>query len=69
MKIAIKRVLAKVRIIAMEGSFGTQMEYYGLRNISYEDKIDRAITIFLDIHTENVVNLARSESNHVALAT
>lgn len=53
-KNATKKELARVRATAIEGSFGTQNEHYGL--------------IFFGIHTANVVNLARRESVQVALA-
>lgn len=61
-KNAIKRELARVRATAMEGSFGTQKEYYGLRKIAARIKSTEIMLIFFGIHTANVVNLARRES-------
>ena len=54
-KNATKRELARVRATAMEGSFGTQKEHYGLLS-------------FFGVHTANVVHLARRESVQLALA-
>ena len=67
-KNATKRELARVRATAMEGSFGTQKEHYGLRKIAARIKSTEIILIFFGIHTANVVNLARRESVQVALA-
>ena len=67
-KNATKRELARVRATAMEGSFGTQKEHYGLRKIAARIKSTEILLIFFGIHTANVVNLARRESVQVALA-
>ena len=67
-KNATKRELARVRATAMEGSFGTQKEHYGLRKIAARIKSTEIMLIFFGIHTTNVVNLARRESVQVALA-
>lgn len=67
-KNATKRELARVRATAMEGSFGTQKEHYGLRKIAARIKSTEIMLIFFGIHTANVVNLARRESVQVVLA-
>lgn len=67
-KNATKRELARVRATAMEGSFGTQKENYGLRKIAARIKSTEILLIFFGIHTANVVNLARRESVQVSLA-
>lgn len=67
-KNATKRELARVRATAMEGSFGTQKEHYGLRKIAARIKSTEILLIFFGIHTANVVNLARRESVQVVLA-
>lgn len=67
-KNATKRELARVRATAMEGSFGTQKEHYGLRKIAARIKSTEFLLIFFGIHTANVVNLARRESVQVTLA-
>ena len=68
-KNATKRELARVRATAMEGSFGTQKEHYGLRKIAARIKSTEILLIFFGTHTANVVNLARRESAQVALAS
>ena len=67
-KNATKRELARVRATAMEGSFGTQKEHYGLRKIAARIKPTEILLIFFGIHTANVVNLAKRESVRVVLA-
>ena len=67
-KNATKRELARVRATAMEGSFGTQKEHYGLRKIAARIKSTEILLIFFGIHTANVVNLTRREAVQVALA-
>ena len=67
-KNATRRELARVRATAMEGSFGTQKEHYGLRKIAARIKSTEIMLIFFGIHTANVVNLARRESVQLALA-
>ena len=67
-KNATKRELARVRATAMEGSFGTQKEHYGLRKVAARIKSTEIMLIFFGIHTANVVNLARRELVQVALA-
>ena len=66
-KNATKRELARVRATAMEGSFGTQKEHYGLRKIAARIKSTEIMLIFFGIHTANVVNLARRESIRLPL--
>ena len=66
-KNATKRELARVRATAMEGSFGTQKEHYGLRKIAARIKSTEIMLFFFVIHTENVVNLARRESIQLPL--
>ena len=68
-KNATKRELARVRATAMEGSFGTLKEHYGLRKIAARIKSTEILLIFFGIHTANVANLARRESVQVSLAS
>ena len=67
-KNATKRELARVRATAMEGSFGTQKEHYGLRKVAARIKSTEIMLIFFGFHTANVVHLARRESVQLALA-
>ncbi len=55
----VKKELARVRATAMEGSFGTQKEHYGLKRINGRIKRTEILIIFFGIHTANVVQLAR----------
>ena len=55
----VKKELARVRATAMEGSFGTQKEHYGLKRISGRIKKTEILIIFFGIHTANAVQLAR----------
>ena len=55
----VRKELARVRATAMEGSFGTQKEHYGLKRINGRIKKTEILIIFLGIHTANAVQLAR----------
>ena len=55
----VKKELARVRATAMEGSFGTQKEHYGLKRINGRIKKTESLIIFFGIHTANAVQLAR----------
>ncbi len=55
----IRKELARVRATAMEGSFGTQKEHYGLKRINGRIKKTEILIIFFGIHTANAVQLAR----------
>ncbi len=67
-KTATKKELARVRATAMEGSFGTQKEHYGLRKVAARIKSTEKLLIFFGIHTANVVQLARREAEKLAKA-
>ena len=67
-KNATKRELARVRATAMEGSFGTQKEHYGLRRVAARIKSTEIMLIFFGIHTANVVHLARREASSLSIA-
>ena len=68
-KNATKRELARIRATAMEGSFGTQKEHYGLRKIAARIKSTEIMRIFFGIHITNMVNHTRQRSVQVAIAT
>ena len=68
MKNAVKRELSRIRATAMEGSFGIQKEYYGLKKIAARIKSTEVLLIFFGIHTANVVKLARRETVQIALS-
>ena len=54
----VRKEFARVRATAMEGSFGTQKEHYGLRRVKARTKLTEILYIFFGIHTVNVVQLA-----------
>ena len=54
----VRKELARVRATAMEGSFGTQKEHYGLKRVKARTKKTEILYIFFGIHTANVVQLA-----------
>lgn len=60
--------LARVRATAMEGSFGTQKEHYGLRRVKARTKRTENLYIFFGIHTANVVQLADRIEQRARLA-
>ena len=55
----VKKELARIRATAMEGSFGTHKEHYGLKRINGRIKKTEILIIFFGIHTANAVQLAR----------
>ena len=56
---ALKKELARIRATAMEGSFGTQKEHYGLKRINARIKKTEIMIIFFGIHTANAAILAK----------
>lgn len=64
----VRKELAMVRATAMEGSFGTQKEHYGLRKVAASIKSTEIMRIFFGVHTANVVNLVRRESAQLSIA-
>ena len=55
----VKKELARVRATAMEGSFGTQKEHYGLRRINGRIRKTEILIVFFGIHTANAVLLTK----------
>ena len=55
----VKKELARVRATAMEGSFGTHKEHYGLKRINGRIKKTEILIIFFGIHMANAVQLAK----------
>ena len=65
----VRKELARVRVTAMEGSFGTQKEHYDLRQVKARTKLTEILHIFFGIHTANVVQLADRIEQRAQLAT
>ena len=55
----ISRELRKERTIRMEGSFGTEKEYYGLQRIKARTEKTEILWIFFGVHTANAVRIAK----------
>jgi hypothetical protein len=55
----ISRELRKERTIRMEGSFGTEKEYYGLQKIKARTELNEILWIFFGVHTANAVRIAK----------
>ncbi len=51
--------LRKERATRMEGSFGTEKEYYGLQKIKARTKENEILWIFFGVHTANAVRIAK----------
>ena len=64
----VRKELARARATAMEGSFGTQKEHYGLRRVKARKKRTEILYIFFGIHTANVVQLADRIEQRARLA-
>ena len=64
----VRQELARVRAIAMEGSFGTQKEQCDLRRVKARTKLTESMYIFFGIHTANVVQLADRIEQRAQLA-
>jgi hypothetical protein len=43
----------------MEGSFGTEKEYYGLKKIKARTQKNEELWIFFGVHTANAVRIAK----------
>jgi hypothetical protein len=52
-------LLRKERATRMEGSFGTEKEYYGLQRIKAKTKENELLWIFFGVHTANAVRIAK----------
>ena len=64
----VRKELARVRATAIEGSFGTQKEHYGLRRVMARTKLTEILYIFFGIQTANVVQVADRLEQRVQLA-
>lgn len=55
----IRSILRKERATRMEGSFGTEKEYYGLKKIRARTQKNEELWIFFGIHTANAIRIAK----------
>ena len=51
--------LQKERVTRMEGSFGTEKEYYSLQKIMAKTHAKEIFWIFFVVHTANAVKIAK----------
>jgi hypothetical protein len=58
--------LRKERATRMEGSFGTEKEYYGLQKIKARTQKNEILWIFFGVHTANAVRIAKRLSEEKA---
>ena len=58
-RLIISRELRKERATRMEGSFGTEKEYYGLQKIRARTELNEILWIFFGVHTANAVRIAK----------
>jgi hypothetical protein len=59
----ISKELRKERATRMEGSFGTEKEYYGLQKIKARTKETEILWILFGVHTANATRLAKRLAN------
>jgi hypothetical protein len=55
----LRSILRKERATRMEGSFGTEKEYYGLQKIKARTQKNEELWIFFGVHTANAIRIAR----------
>jgi hypothetical protein len=58
-RLIISRELRKERATRMEGSFGTEKEYYGLKKIRARTELNEILWIFFGVHAANAVRIAK----------
>jgi hypothetical protein len=58
-RLIISRELRKERATLMEGSFGTEKEYYGLQKIKARTELNEILWIFFGVHTANAERTAK----------
>lgn len=63
-----KAILNKERSTRLEGSFGTEKEYYGLKRIRARSPETQNVWLFFGIFTANAVRMAKRTANEVKLA-
>ena len=58
-RVKMASVLRKERATRMEGSFGTEKEYYGLQRIKARTMKNEMLWIFFGVHTANAVRISK----------
>ena len=62
----VRQELARFKATAMENPFGTQKEYYAMRQFKAMMKKTEILYIFFGIHTSNIVKAHRLEEQQVS---
>ena len=57
-RVVLYKELRKERATRMEGSFGTEKEYYGLKRIKAKTQKNEELVIFIGVHTANALKIA-----------
>lgn len=57
-RVVLYKELRKERATRMEGSFGTEKEYYGLKRIKARTQKNEELFIFIGVHTANALKIA-----------
>ena len=58
----LRSILRKERATRMEGSFGTEKEYYGLQKIKARTRKNEELWIFFGVHTANAIRIEKKMS-------
>jgi hypothetical protein len=61
-RVVLFKELRKERATRMEGSFGTEKEYYGLKRIKVRTQKNEKLSIFIGVHTANALKIAHRMS-------
>lgn len=61
-------MITQERASGLEGSFGTDKEYFLRNKIKARTKETEILWIFLGIHTSNALNIGKRMSNKASLA-
>jgi len=61
-------VITKERATRLEGSFGTDKEYFLLKRIKARTKETEILWMFFGIHTSNAIRIGQRMSNSIAQA-
>ena len=67
-KSLISKMITKERASRLEGSFGTDKEYFLLKKIKARTKEAKRLWIFIGIHTANALNIGKRKTGSLAQA-
>ncbi len=64
----IKQLITKERVTRLEGSFGTEKEYYHLKKVKAKTNKTEILWIFFGIHTKNALEIGRRITSQQSLS-